>query len=474
MSSGRGKLLEQLRNLTLTDDSGLPVDESKKDSDEFKDATSSSGQSGSGRGSGGRGSNEFVPPRARGRASFLIDIVPASESGISDSTSVASTIDPMPMGRGRLFAQLAALRDDVSSVTASAVEEEVAQPIPEEAPEEKELETAYYRGEKGTFSKVAVNYIRLTAEPDKGVFEYEVRFNPPVVTMGLRYKLLNQMKDVIGPAKTFDGVTLYLPIKLEQIYTVATAQDRDGNNYEVTVIFKRQKKLRECIHLYNVLFDRVMKILKYVRYNRKQFDPTKPMLIPQHKLEIWPGYVTAVDEYENGLMLCIDVSFRVLNTRTVLDLLKEAYASSRDNYKANFEKAILGAVILTRYNNKTYRVDEVLWDMTPQSTFEAADGTEKTYCDYYRSIYDIEIRDMKQPLLLHTEAKRISGKTEPVEMRLCFIPELSYLTGLTDAMRADFKIMKDVATHTRITPNQRANSLRTFLKSVDENDDAKK
>ena len=39
------------------------------------------------------------------------------------------------------------------------------------------------------------------------------------------------------------------------------------------------------------------------------------------RLEVWPGYVTAVNEFEGGLMLCCDVSFRVLRTTTVLDEL---------------------------------------------------------------------------------------------------------------------------------------------------------
>ena len=35
------------------------------------------------------------------------------------------------------------------------------------------------------------------------------------------------------------------------------------------------------------------------------------------------------------------------------------------------------------------------------------------------------------------------------------IPELCTLTGLTDQMKADFKVMKDVAQFTRVTPTQR-------------------
>ena len=38
---------------------------------------------------------------------------------------------------------------------------------------------------------------------------------------------------------------------------------------------------------------------------------------------------------------------------------------------------------------------------------------------------------------------------------ICLVPEPSCMTGLTDMVRADFKVMKDIATHTRISPNHR-------------------
>lgn len=39
------------------------------------------------------------------------------------------------------------------------------------------------------------------------------------------------------------------------------------------------------------------------------------------RLEVWPGYVTAVDEYEDGIQLCCDCSHRVLRTQTVHQLM---------------------------------------------------------------------------------------------------------------------------------------------------------
>ena len=46
---------------------------------------------------------------------------------------------------------------------------------------------------------------------------------------------------------------------------------------------------------------------------------------------------------------------------------------------------------------------------------------------------------------------------------IMLVPELTYLTGMSDAMRADFRVMKDIAVHTRITPDQRRSFLQKFI-----------
>ena len=39
-----------------------------------------------------------------------------------------------------------------------------------------------------------------------------------------------------------------------------------------------------------------------------------------------------------------------------------------------------------RYNNKTYRIDDIDWEGTPQSTFKQRSGEEITFIDYYKKV----------------------------------------------------------------------------------------
>lgn len=145
----------------------------------------------------------------------------------------------------------------------------------------------------GTPKNALTNYIKLEVEPDKGVFEYEVRFEPAAHSNQLRYALLNQQIPIIGKTKTFDGVRLCLPIQLPERETILISKNpNDNTDVEVTIIYKCRRKFAECQQLYGILFSNIMKILKFVRFGQKDFDPSQPKIIPQHKLEIWPGYVT--------------------------------------------------------------------------------------------------------------------------------------------------------------------------------------
>lgn len=349
---------------------------------------------------------------------------------------------------------------------------EIREAIQQEEVEE-EPQTVFKHGTKGTPFTGLTNCIMLRCDKDFGVFEYEVRFKPDIDNLQQRYKYLGQLREQIGNVRTFDGVTLYLPTELEDRNSTFTTTTLDGSG-EVTVniIFRRKKRLGECIHLYNVLFERIMHDLNYQRVGRKSFDPSAPKVIKQHKLEVWPGYVKSVEEQEGGLMLLLDVSHRVLSTKTVLEYMNECAQKSRQNFKDVIKKALIGHVVLTRYNNRTYRIDDIDFDSNPKSTFKKGDQ-DISYCQYYEQNYGLKIQDVGQYLLIHREDVRVPGQKEKREMTFSLVPELCYLTGLTDEMRSQFTIMKDLAVYTKLSPHHRVGAYKKFIENINNNPKAK-
>lgn len=95
---------------------------------------------------------------------------------------------------------------------------------------------------------------------------------------------------------------------------------------------------------------------------------------------------------------------------------------------------------ISRYNNKTYRIDDIEWDQNPTNTFPLKNGEAISYVQYYKSQYNIEIKNLKQPLLISHKKVRVFGKKEKETQTCSIIPEISYLTGLTDEQRSDFRV----------------------------------
>ncbi|XP_056639087.1 protein argonaute-3 [Diorhabda sublineata] len=341
-----------------------------------------------------------------------------------------------------------------------------------------EKEPVHFKGDSGRTVNLSVNYIKLHLQEDRGVFEYEVKFDPELDATNKRIRATNIVMKELNLPKVYDGGSiLYLPQKITNTFKTFSINipGADGDQaVEVKIIYKKQKSLseRECIPLYNVLFKRIMYILLYTPMGRNYFNTHHRYLIPQHKLEVLPGYVISVNELEGGLMLCLDTQHKVMRTQNAYELLKELRAADPKNFKQLATSSLIGSCIFTKYNNKTYTVEDIAWDMSPQDTFPTRDGNSISFIDYYKKQYDITITDLTQPLLINRKNVRVSGSAEKVEKIVCLVPEISYLTGLTTSMRNDFTVMKDIAHYTRVTPNQRVAALRKYLENVEKSPEA--
>jgi len=75
-------------------------------------------------------------------------------------------------------------------------------------------------------------------------------------------------------------------------------------------------------------------------------------------------------------------------------------AKDSSTFKKKAQEVLIGLTVLTRYNNKSYRIDEIIFDQNPLSTFDCR-GEVMSYADYYLKHYNISIQDKGQPLLMN-------------------------------------------------------------------------
>jgi aubergine-like protein len=173
--------------------------------------------------------------------------------------------------------------------------------------------------------------------------------------------------------------------------------------------------------------------------------------------------------------LCqIDVSHRVLRTRNILETMMETRQTAQQQGKdvaAEIKKLVVSHTVITSYNERAYRIDDVDFSSTPLSTFEArVQGQSKiiSYKDYLWNTYKVSVSNSDQPMLI---SKQIGpGGTERI---LLLVPELCLPTGLTDRMRSDFRFMKDLGSITISNPGPRIQKCTNLVKRIYENNECR-
>uniref|UniRef100_A0A8C9X044 Piwi-like RNA-mediated gene silencing 1 n=1 Tax=Sander lucioperca TaxID=283035 RepID=A0A8C9X044_SANLU len=326
-------------------------------------------------------------------------------------------------------------------------------------------------GTSGAAIQLTANFFRIVSRPQWVLYQYHVDFKPPMEARRLRSALLFHHEEVLGSARSFDGALLFLPNRLHNKETVLHSETRNGEKVQITVTLTNELPPTSpvCIQFYNIIFRR---ILDMQQIGRNYYNPKDPLNIPQHRLTIWPGYTTTILRYESSIMLCTDVSHKVLRSETVLDFMANLRQKcGNQRFPEICTKELVGLIVLTKYNNKTYRIDDIAWDHTPNNTFTRGDK-DISFKNYYKTQYNLDITDGNQVLLVSHVKKAMGPSGGPPPGPAMLIPELCYLTGLTDKMRADYNIMKDLNTHTKLEPEQREVRLNRFVSNIHTNTDA--
>lgn len=183
-----------------------------------------------------------------------------------------------------------------------------------------------------------------------------------------------------------------------------------------------------------------------------------------------PGYFTTVHHHEDDYLLGVEIIHKVLRRETALDVMVQARQNclrqnSGADFISNVKSALEGQLVITPYNNKTYRIDIVDFDKTPMSTFHLhRENRDVTFTEYFKSKYNVVIKSMAQPLLVSRPSRRdlSRGDDQPIYL----IPELSGMIGLSDEQRANFQLMKAVGEVTKLNPHKRVHSLLSFRQRI--------
>ncbi|XP_048640982.1 piwi-like protein 3 [Marmota marmota marmota] len=323
-------------------------------------------------------------------------------------------------------------------------------------------------GSEGKAVKLVTNHFRLTC-PQLIAYKYNVDFKPDVDDTNLRSQLLFQHERVFGISHIFDGNSLLLSQRLPNQEMEFVSYTLSRSIVKITLQLSKELPPNhpDCVRYYNVLFRRTLRQMNLKQIGRHYYDYRKKCVMLDHGLEVLPGYITSILPYENSLTLCADLSHKLLRLETAYDLIMRL---KENNEFAKIKEELVGSIVFTRYNNRTYRVDAIDWNQTPRDTFPKSDGGQITYVQYYKQKYNEYITDFKQPLLV-SQGRWKKGRRLMPRSPIRLVPQLCYLTGLTGTIQRGSSIMRELSAKMRPGPMNRSRVLKEFRDSlqVDQN-----
>ncbi|KAL4480518.1 hypothetical protein ABPG72_022273 [Tetrahymena utriculariae] len=316
-------------------------------------------------------------------------------------------------------------------------------------------------------------------------YQYDVEFEPSIAedNRNLRYavfkKASKSIEDIIGKF-SFSGKSLFSMMslkkdKIDQIKSIESI-DADGQKYTILLRFTKCfevneesaqnldktsvnfRKGNQVTQLLHVILKTIMREQNYkeIGKNSKFFDIySKSEIVIENRdktksvLEAYKGFTFNASPSQQKLFLMVDYASRILRKETALQYMNQSQNESNNK--------IVGQSVITKYNNfQIYLINRVDFNKTPSSTFFCKKSNKQiSFAQYYKERYNITIQKMNQPLLVHKRKYREPNtNTQKVE-EVFLIPEICFMTGLTDEQRKDFQAMKEVANHTKLSPQQR-------------------
>ncbi|CAG7822957.1 unnamed protein product [Allacma fusca] len=327
------------------------------------------------------------------------------------------------------------------------------------------------QGTKGTVMPVATNYIVLNKTPNFILNGYRVDFDPPEDDTRTKKALVGIHRPSLGNFM-FDGHMLYTAMKLpEELGYLESVSEITGSVHRVLIRWVTQVLPEEPVYLqfHNIALRSMLEKMGLEQIGHNYYDRKGAIAIPQEKLFLWKGFVTTIRNHDAGMLLCVEVTHKVLRAETALDIISKVLKEGverhrRDCLQQDVEQALAGTVVLTRYNRRSYRIDSVDFSRTPASMFMLQDGKSVSFLEYYRTRWDIDIySEADQPLLVCKPSKSDLNKgiTGPIYL----VPSLCQMTGISDSMRRNFPLMQKLAIYLHMSPVERRRVLDDFRKN---------
>jgi len=89
-----------------------------------------------------------------------------------------------------------------------------------------------------------------------------------------------------------------------------------------------EKTDKDHLNFLKIFFNSMMRSLRFETIGQKAFNQANAHTLAAHNIKVWPGFDSRLIMKEGGVLLNIDVCFKVVRSDTALNYLKDLTAKA--------------------------------------------------------------------------------------------------------------------------------------------------
>ncbi|ODM90222.1 Piwi-like protein 1 [Orchesella cincta] len=326
------------------------------------------------------------------------------------------------------------------------------------------------RGSLGTPLATVANYygFALVKEHRMMLYTVSVVVDPPSDEVDDKKikALVRTKRELIGNYLITGNQLMTTRALQEELLEPFVVNPDDGpSTYTVTLTYLRDVQPHEgcVIHFYNVVVKMIQRHLKYSQLGRHFYNPLEKVQFSAWRLDLWPGFMNSIRSQDGGLMMNVESCWKVLMNQNIFEKMTEIRNEDRLNFQEKCSNAIVGMMVVTPYNPHAYKIDRIDFNSNCSSTFETRNG-RVSYTDYFFQKYRQRISQPNQPMLVARPNRRDQRRGMIDDIYL--VPELCFPCGLNDQLRANFRLMRDLASCLHMDATNRVRTMQRFMDNV--------
>lgn len=83
------------------------------------------------------------------------------------------------------------------------------------------------------------------------------------------------------------------------------------------------------LQFFNIIMRKCLGHLQLQLVGRDFYDALAKIEIRDFQLELWPGYITSIRQHERDILMCSEISHKVMRQQTLLHILDDCRRNSR-------------------------------------------------------------------------------------------------------------------------------------------------